>query len=925
MDAQGRSAVLWNSKRQERGSFGVFGRIFEADGQARTAEFHVNQYLPHAQWMPSAAFSRDGTLWAAWESHGQDGSGNGVVARRFDLDGKALGDEIAVNLQREGDQAQVVLAPHGQTDMLAIWASHSSSGDGLLGGLRARRMRADGNHGEEIQVTAEAGDRRPSLAVQGDGYLLSWTRAQTDGSVQAMVQALDSHGKPVAEPVAMAGPQGRDRLEPVVGVDAQGQAYVAWMQQAGETHQVMLQQLSQDAQAQGPARLVAQPQDEWFSGLQLCGTQQGCLVAFNAHHLTETAEGEAKYAREIRIQDFDASLQPSTPRAQTWLRDGNLAHGNAAPRIAVHRDGSLRLAYDGNSGHGDSSAANLALQRKDSAPLPETPEALLQAFDSIDDANMLAANPPIWDPNWVPQGPLARPSAIAGADFGFEAIPGTGWTPPDPELAVGNDRIVVMGNGIISCFNKSGIQLWTDAIENSFGFWGSLGAGGFVFDPECAWDPHSQRFLAMACERTNGRSYFLFAISTSATPTSANAWHKYRLDVTSISGGDIDSPNMAVGPDSILLTADFFSPDKYLIYVLDKASVLSGGSPVTTHELIVGSSQQSMGVPVVFDNDPNLYILQSTEYSSNGSVILHAITNPFTAYSRTTHTLSVPTYQYPAHPPQRGSSSRPYLFEPRFWSVAQRNGSLWAVHHVNATRARVRWYEIALNGWPTSGTPSLAQDGEIDLGDGIYTFFPSIHVDAASNVAISFARSASNEYISFGRALRDANDPPGTMRPAQVVQVSDNAHTSGRWGDYSGTQADPASPGVFWGHHEFTSGSTSSWRTWVAKFVHGPNAVELIPPILISGSSNPLSVKRAKPNARVFFTYSTVGTDLYHVSALNTYLSLDSPVLIGSVMADALGNATLSQYIPPAYAGQTVWIQALQQDMASDWQKVTIQ
>jgi hypothetical protein len=179
-----------------------------------------------------------------------------------------------------------------------------------------------------------------------------------------------------------------------------------------------------------------------------------------------------------------------------------------------------------------------------------------------------------------------------------------------------------MTNGEIGTFTKSGLNRWRDEIENSFGFWGELGTDNFVFDPEVKWDPHSRRFFAMACERSdNWRSNFLLAVSKDESPDDRDDWYKYRLDVTSLAGNDIDSPNLSMSTDYVLLTADFFGPDKYLVYILYKETLLNGGNPVEASELISGSGQQSMGIPVVYDNDDKLYILQSTEYSNNTEVI----------------------------------------------------------------------------------------------------------------------------------------------------------------------------------------------------------------------------------------------------------------------------------------------------------------
>ncbi|MCP4772233.1 MAG: hypothetical protein GY879_12580 [Planctomycetes bacterium] len=927
----GRTALVWNSKRQERGTFGVFARLFDDQGQPLTSELHINEYLPQAQWQPAAAFAADSSLWIAWESFGQDGSGAGLVARRFDANGMPFGSEFAVNQNRDGDQSQVVLAANPKDDMLAVWASRFDAADGTtVAGLRARLLNADSNTGCEILLSESTGDRRPALCSLADGqFFLTWTRDVADENrTTVMAMFLNGDGQPQGSAFELVNDATRDHVEPVVTTTANGTLVAAWMRSCANGYEVVTQIFDAKAVALQEVQVLASPQDGWKSGVAICASNDGGFtVAYNSDRwLPTSGETSQEEERLVLAKRFDAQAKCLDKQAILLSDNGLMARTSAATRLATSKDGRLIASFDGNSGHGDGSAANLAVLMPAGKTIAQQqrPGSANAAAPSISDADMLAANPPIWDPNWVPQQRLMTTMAASG-DFGFEGVPGTGWTPPDPEIAVGPSDIIVMTNGNISNLSKSGNLVWSDEIENSFGFWGSLNAGSFVFDPECTWDPHAQRFLAMACERTNGRSYFLFAISKDSSPGDKNDWYKYRLDVTTISGGDIDSPNMAVGPDSILLTADFFGPDKYLVYILDKTSVLNGGSAVTTHELITGSGQQSMGVPVVYDNDPNLYIMQSTEYSSNTTVKLHAISNPFTAYNRTVATLTVPTYRYPAHPPQKGSSSRPYLFEPRFWSCAQRNGSLWAVHHVNSSRSRVRWYEIDMNNWPTSGSPSLAQDGEIDLGSGIYTYFPSIHVDADSNVAITYARSASNEYISMGRSIRAATDPSGTMRPGQVVQTSNNAHTSGRWGDYSGTQVDPGIVGTFWGHHEYNIGGTSSWRTWVAKFVMRDNPFLLAPFTLNAGSANNISVTGATPNGRVYFAYSTIGTALSETPALNTTFSIESPNLAGSRLADAAGNATLAQFIPPAYAGRTVWVQAAEAGHSTNWVQVTIQ
>jgi hypothetical protein len=407
------------------------------------------------------------------------------------------------------------------------------------------------------------------------------------------------------------------------------------------------------------------------------------------------------------------------------------------------------------------------------------------------------------------------------SDFGFLGVNFTGWTPPDPIIAAGPEHLVVMTNGAIAFFQKDGTMDFQDEIEDSFGFWGDEGATGFVFDPEVIYDPHTDRFMAMACERAPGsESYYLLAVSDDSNPN--GDWYKYRLDVTSLAGGDIDSPNIAVDSEAVYLTADFFTGgQKYLVYILEKDPLLSGSVGITTSMLITGS--QSFGIPVTYGSPPAMYMIEHFEAGSNTEVRLHAITDPLGTPQRVTYDLTVPAYSPPEDPPQKGTSARPETFDSRFWSCVWRDGSLWATHHQGTSRVMARWYEIKTNDWPDSGTPSLYQSGDIDPGPTIRTFFTSIAPDGYGNAAMCFARSSPDEYISMARCTRSADDPLGMMGIVVIVKESSGPYVGSRWGDYSGVSCDPSDDRTFWMHHEYTPGS-NEWNTWISScFVELPN------------------------------------------------------------------------------------------------------
>ncbi len=67
----------------------------------------------------------DGSFYVVWSSAGQDGSGTGIYARRFDSDGSALTDEVLVNESTRGNQSDPqIIQTNGGTIQVQWVSSH---------------------------------------------------------------------------------------------------------------------------------------------------------------------------------------------------------------------------------------------------------------------------------------------------------------------------------------------------------------------------------------------------------------------------------------------------------------------------------------------------------------------------------------------------------------------------------------------------------------------------------------------------------------------------------------------------------------------------------------------------------------------------------------------------------------------------------
>ena len=128
------------------------------------------------------------------------------------------------------------------------------------------------------------------------------------------------------------------------------------------------------------------------------------------------------------------------------------------------------------------------------------------------------------------------------------------------------------------------------------------------------------------------------------------------------------------------------------------------------------------------------------------------------------------------------------------------------------------------NSRPIRSTPALTQSGDINQGAGVATYFPSIDIDPAGNLGMTFMESSSNEYMSMYITGQLAGASPGTMLKPVLVQARVAPYLPFdsppyRGGDFSGTGVDPVN-GSFWTANEYAvaRGRARDWGTWIQQF-----------------------------------------------------------------------------------------------------------
>jgi hypothetical protein len=209
-DADGDFVVAWQSAGQDGASYGVFAQFFSSGGAPLTGEFKVNTVTSNNQRDVSVAAADDAFV-IAWESTDQDGAGLGVFARRFSSAGSPLATEFQVNTYTIVDQFFASAAAEADGDFVVAWTSGANQ-DGSANGIFARRFSSAGSpQATEFRVnTYTPGyQRSPAVAASDDGdFVVAWWSGTQDGSYYgifgqrfAASLALDIDGNGVTEPL----------------------------------------------------------------------------------------------------------------------------------------------------------------------------------------------------------------------------------------------------------------------------------------------------------------------------------------------------------------------------------------------------------------------------------------------------------------------------------------------------------------------------------------------------------------------------------------------------------------------------------------------------------------------------------------------------------------------------------------------------
>ena len=259
MAPNGSFVVTWASQGQDGSGWGIYAQRYSAAGTALGAEFRVNNTTTGDQSAPTLAMDANGNFVITWSST-QTGSGNDIFARRYDLNGNALGSEFLVNTYTTGHQQYSSIAMDPSGNFVVAWSSQNQ--DGNSWGIFAQRYNSSGvAQGSEFQVntftTNVQQDARVGMGSVGN-FVITWSSQNQDGSSWGVyAQRYNAAGVAQGSEFLVNTTTTGQQINPAVAVAPNGSFVITWQSNTdAATWGVYAQRYNTAGVAQGGEFLV---------------------------------------------------------------------------------------------------------------------------------------------------------------------------------------------------------------------------------------------------------------------------------------------------------------------------------------------------------------------------------------------------------------------------------------------------------------------------------------------------------------------------------------------------------------------------------------------------------------------------------------------------------------------------------------------
>lgn len=152
--------ITWMSNLQDSDGYGIYAQRFDSNTNKLGSEFQVNTYTTRNQHYPTIVTLTGGGFMIGWDSELQDGTGDGIYGQMFDTDGNKSGDEFQINVYTTGDQQNPHASRLTSGGFVITWMSKGQDTDNY--GIFGMRYDKDGNKIESgVELYSNTASQKP--------------------------------------------------------------------------------------------------------------------------------------------------------------------------------------------------------------------------------------------------------------------------------------------------------------------------------------------------------------------------------------------------------------------------------------------------------------------------------------------------------------------------------------------------------------------------------------------------------------------------------------------------------------------------------------------------------------------------------------------------------------------------------------------
>jgi len=458
-----------------------------------------------------------------------------------------------------------------------------------------------------------------------------------------------------------------------------------------------------------------------------------------------------------------------------------------------------------------------------------------ETFEMFIPSAALPSETEIYTEDLATKGEMAKDSTSIFLAQEFEGVTQTNSIPPDPHLAVGPNHLVAVVNTDFAIYDKKGNLL--RRIAASSWFTGLNVAALGPFDPKVIYDHYAKRWVMVWLNQDDASktSYFLISVSDDDDPN--GTWFNWALPSNRNGATVVDSwtDYQGVGFDTSAIYisgqnfqfSGVFQFSKLTIVPKSALYNVATPTPITWTDLWdfrypTSTSQKIFNLrPTISFGEPSpTFNLMHAVNGTSNFYVLAKVTNPLNNPTVSLQNVSVTQFQQSPNGNQLGGSAiaiegggSNFRNEPVY-----KDGFIYAVHAVrnpnNSTYSAVRYSKIN----PVTGT---AVEQSTFGAVGYWHYWPAVMVDSSGNVALTYSRSGTTEYIGAYFTGKLKNET--AFRQSYVLEtgksnyVKDFSSGRNRWGDYMGIALDPVNQHSIWMMTEYATNPANTWANRIGE------------------------------------------------------------------------------------------------------------